>query len=150
MPRGRPRTPVSKNLANGNPSGRPIQPEPRAASGAPCLPPLDDTMTIEALRDAAFEHFVAVAAETPGWIQSSDTVLLEMAASHYALWRLRFREVMASGDLKAHSAALKEAHNLKQMLTLMGFTPADRSRISAPAEPTKTLQDILLGEDDDD
>jgi len=144
---GNPRVPAAKNKANGNPSRRDIKPEPVAVEGSPVMPP--DGIDESELRKQAYEHFIAVASETPGWIQTTDGVLVELAATHYAQWRALSESARESGDIKERRLASAEATLVSKLLGQLGFTPVDRSRVAAPDKPGMTLADMLLGDDDD-
>lgn len=142
------RKPIARMRAAGNPGGRELPDEPTALEGAPAMPP--DGVNEVALRDEAFEHFLRVAAETPGWIQTSDGALLDMCATHYAQWRTLAEQGRLTGDMKIRKAASGEAALVAKMLGQLGFTPVDRARVSAPGKPEKSLAELLLGDDDDD
>jgi hypothetical protein len=143
---GRPRKPKARDDADGNLGCRGPKSEVVAAPGEPELP-LCDVMDEAALTREAFDHFKSLMAETPGWLQSTDVAILEMACSHYASWRMAVVRARESGERADRSLAISEAAMVSKLLSQLGLTPVDRSKVSAPAtNGKKTLEALLLGD----
>ena len=112
-----PRTPLAKAIASGqtrkNPKRFATRSEPPTSPLAPPPPWMD------AQQRAAWSLF---ASELP-WLCASDRALLEIACT--------IRARLAAGD----EVGLNALSLLRQCLGAMGATPADRSKVSMPAEP---------------
>jgi hypothetical protein len=145
--RGRKQVPKARDDAAGNPGRRGSKTEVVSAPGSPTMP---DTIGFDEEQFArdAFAHFQRLMDGTPGWLQATDAIALEMAAVHYAAWkRCEIDSRRNPEDLALRKMAIQEADFVRKMLATLGLTPTDRAKVAAPGtDGSKTIEQELLGD----
>lgn len=134
MPRGRPRQPVERARARGNPGKRPLPP-------VTILPaPAQRPAAPKGLASAGKALWRTVY-DAANWIGASDVPLVRLlceAADERAAWRtlLDLEPLVTTsqhGTRRVHPAVAEIRTLERQMtvwLSLLGFTPADRARLA--------------------
>lgn len=153
--RGRRPTPTRLKLLAGNPGKRPLNPdEPRPEVCVPeCPPELGPVARQE--WDRLVEELVAL-----GLLTNLDRAALAAYCGAYALWADATAQIEKYGAMIKSpqgfpiqspylAIANRQAEIMMRIASEFGFTPASRSRISAPAEAPSTLFDLFTPPPDD-
>lgn len=153
--RGRKRTPAAVQAATGNPSHRPIRPEPRPDPTSPCMPTWLCPRAVQVWRGLATSLVKA------GLLTSVDGNSFAIYCNAYARY-LEAEEVLVKdgpvikgpkgGLVKSPWLAVqKEAAELSNRLGAeFGITPSSRTRVSVPPpdslKPGDALKEFLEGD----
>lgn len=152
--RGRKPTPTSLRVKRGNPAKRSFNTtEP--------LPPVEVPECPAELSDAAKEEWERLVHDLArlNMLTSFDRAALAAYCEAYAMWLDAVTNVRRFGSMVKSPSGYpmqspyvamvnKQAEIMIRIASEFGFTPASRSRISAPPEPMPTLFDLIEHEPD--
>ncbi|NQV57116.1 MAG: phage terminase small subunit P27 family [Rhodospirillales bacterium] len=154
--RGRKQKPTAVKLYQGNPGKRPLnRHEPLPPIGAPeCPAEVSDAARVE------WDRIVADLTQL-NMLTSLDRAALAAYCEAYAMWTEAITAIHKFGTIVKSptgypmqspyvSIANRQAEIMLRIGSEFGFTPASRSRISAPPEPAPTLFDYAEFNDEEE